>query len=363
MKKNLLRISAVIGLCVITAVGIAQVNSSTTDDDDKKKKRKIEKKIEVEDKNGVKTVKVTTIENGEKTVESYEGAEADAYLKKMEKAEAGEGKQIKIEIDMDSDNSFNFEHDFSGDQKSVEVSVENGVKTVTVKTTDEDGNEKVEVYEGEEAEEYLKNEHHGHMHHMHGMNPSDMHMKFKMFSDSNAFEFDGNFEDLMNEFHAKFDSDEFKQHMEEMKEKMGDMQQHFEFKVFEDGEELPEFLEEILEEMDISKDGEKRISMTTMVIIEDVDNQEGVEKLELESFNLYPNPTTGQLSIKFSANDTKPINVVITDVNGKQVHAQTVKGSKDYDLKIDLEDKANGTHIVSLVKGDKQISKKIILNH
>jgi len=113
-------------------------------------------KVEVEDENGEKKVTVTTTENGEEKVEVYEGKEADEYLKTMR----DEGKMI-IDIDVDADSDdfiwIGEDGDVSKIEKNVKVKIEDGVKKVTVTTT-ENGEEKVEVYEGDEAEKFLESE-------------------------------------------------------------------------------------------------------------------------------------------------------------------------------------------------------------
>ena len=126
--------------------------------DDFEGKKTVEVEIEEDaDENGEgKTVTVTTVENGEKKVETYKGKEADEYLDNME----DEGEII---IDIDTDINGDSKHVWVMDkpgkmkdiEKKVEVKVENDVKTVTV-TTIKDGEETVKVYTGKEADEFLE---------------------------------------------------------------------------------------------------------------------------------------------------------------------------------------------------------------
>ncbi|MCU0413468.1 MAG: hypothetical protein MUE91_03545 [Ignavibacteriaceae bacterium] len=72
-----------------------------------------------------------------------------------------DGESNEIEIESDDDNIVivktdgDFDDVSDGIQKKVKVEVEDGNKTVTV-TTKEKGEEKTEVYEGKEAEEYIE---------------------------------------------------------------------------------------------------------------------------------------------------------------------------------------------------------------
>lgn len=161
------------------------------------------KKINVEEEDGVKIVTVTTTKDGEETVKMYEGEEADEFLETMHKEHGmsfldediinldmddliksgGNGdvyiikktkdKDGNIEVHVttgedgehvfihkDSDHDFKWiTEDFEGQvKKEVNVEVKDGVKTLTVTTT-EDGEEKVEVFTGDEADAYMEKMH------------------------------------------------------------------------------------------------------------------------------------------------------------------------------------------------------------
>ena len=109
--------------------------------------------VDLEDENGEKTLTVTTTENGEEKVETFKGKEADEQIEKMNKEGA---VHIEIISDDDGDTKNVWVGDMHGDvEKKVEVKIENDEKVVTV-TTKENGEEKVKIYKGKEAEEYLE---------------------------------------------------------------------------------------------------------------------------------------------------------------------------------------------------------------
>ena len=158
------------------------------------------KKIKVESEDGVKKVTVTTEKDGEESTETYEGEEAEEFLDNMHdkhgmifkdddvieidsedvmksggdedvfiirklknkdgditiKVITGDDDDdIVIHKDADHDIHWITKDDEEGMEKEVNVEVKDGVKTVTVKTT-EDGEEKVKVYTGDEADKYLE---------------------------------------------------------------------------------------------------------------------------------------------------------------------------------------------------------------
>lgn len=118
-----------------------------------KKLLKINVEVDSVDEN--KKVTITTIEDGDEKVEVYEGEEADEYLKKMKK-----DNSFTLELEVDSDDDHVWVHKSKGEssiEKDVKVEIVDGKKKVTV-TTKENGEEKVEVFEGEEADEFLENE-------------------------------------------------------------------------------------------------------------------------------------------------------------------------------------------------------------
>jgi len=108
----------------------------------------IKKEIEVEDEDGETVVKVTTTTDGEVEVETYTGEDAEKFLEKQK-----DGKVYKIKIEDD----INWDIDADDDmmKKKVKVEVEDGGKKVNV-TTYENGEKKVEVFEGDEADELIE---------------------------------------------------------------------------------------------------------------------------------------------------------------------------------------------------------------
>jgi peptide subunit release factor 1 (eRF1) len=125
--------------------------------------------------------KIIISSDGEEYI--FEGADAQKLFKKMKSSKSKsfvwntsddgsmkkkivimdtDGEKEIIEIDGDdedvlivkSDDDFEW-NSSDGMQKKVKVEIENGEKKVTI-TTKENGEEKTEVYEGDEADEYLE---------------------------------------------------------------------------------------------------------------------------------------------------------------------------------------------------------------
>jgi len=113
---------------------------------------------------------------------SFEGKEAEELFQKIKKGAShnlfwtmadsendeekviiinSDGDEKVIEIESEGDDNIiiktdkDFDKDIEGIRKKVKVEVEDGNKKVTVTTT-ENGEEKTEVYEGKEADEYIE---------------------------------------------------------------------------------------------------------------------------------------------------------------------------------------------------------------
>lgn len=105
----------------------------------KKEVKEIKKEVNVEESNGVKTVTISTIENGNKTEEVYTGVEADKKLAELNESAANEGAIVKEK----------------SIEKEVKVEEVDGVKKLTI-ITKQDGRETIEVFEGAEADAKIK---------------------------------------------------------------------------------------------------------------------------------------------------------------------------------------------------------------
>jgi len=115
--------------------------STACSEDHEKTSSKIQKEVEVEEVNGIKTVTISTIENGVETKEVFVGEEAERKLAELE------GKKDVISEEVNEESV----------EKKVEVTIDENTKEKSVViTTTVNGEETVERYEGEEAEAKLK---------------------------------------------------------------------------------------------------------------------------------------------------------------------------------------------------------------
>jgi TonB family protein len=86
-----------------------------------------------------------------------------------------------------------------------------------------------------------------------------------------------------------------------------------------------------------------------------------MNKLELSNFKAAPNPSKGQINLRFQS-EAAPLKVRIMSVNGQVVYQQDLpQFSGNFDEQIDLSDAPKGTLYISVQQGDKVHGSTIVL--
>lgn len=277
--------------------------------------------------------------------------------------------------------------------KNIEVSDENGVKTVTVTTT-ENGNTTTEIYTGVDADNFLENEHSTTQWHQQNgaiidinidsiMGGNHMILLNDMMDGGFNFEFD--MDSLMSKCKIMMNGafpEEMKKMMEELEKNGIHMSHSFShdtiinsdgnskhIKIIIDGDESNNNEEEVIiirkGNGDITMDDKnvkvKTIIIAHSVIMEDVPAEKKKNELEDVSLSFYPNPGNGDFTLEFTIDDEDETVITIHDLTGKIIYSETVKGKGDYKKKISL-DEPSGVYIVKVQQGKKAMTKKLIIN-
>lgn len=88
----------------------------------------------------------------------------------------------------------------------------------------------------------------------------------------------------------------------------------------------------------------------------------GIEENSFENLSIYPNPTTGQLNVKFDMEASGVIDVKLMSINGQIVKQDVLEGfSGSYSNSFDLSDQAKGVYLLSITSEKGKIDKKIVL--
>lgn len=172
-------------------------------------------------------------------------------------------------------------------------------------------------------------------------------------------------------------------------DKLGDMEFDFDFDMEDmegfDAEEFEERMEQLSEELenrfenmnfefDHHHDGAHARSMTVVIMIEDLTQEEcekvnenaehkisPVSDLELEEINFYPNPSNGVFTLNFDADQRGDITLNIYDQAGNTVYKEMLADfSGNYVNEIDISDRSNGAYYLQIIQNGKSLNKKII---
>lgn len=85
--------------------------------------------------------------------------------------------------------------------------------------------------------------------------------------------------------------------------------------------------------------------------------------LTINNLNVYPNPGNGQLNLDFELAEKGPVQLLVTDVQGKEVYKEEFmsNGSGMQSRKLDLSGQAGGIYLLKIKTGNKSVVKKIVL--
>ncbi len=134
----------------------------------------------------------------------------------------------------------------------------------------------------------------------------------------------------------------------------------------EEGEEETRTQTKTLVINDDKSNKKKKVIVSTSVTVMDVEEKgasgrsEKKRSKEEASVNFYPNPSDGNFTLEMELDSKEPARVVITDINGKEVYNEKITGNGKVTKTLNLDGK-KGTFIVNIKQGNKNISKKIII--
>ncbi len=337
-------------------------------------KREIRKEVNVEIENGEHILTISTTENGKTTKEEYRGKEAEAKIKEMQESEGhhGDGEheviiRKRISIDSDSDESEDknkviimeiddedtdgaHRHHLSNehmDDMNMKIDEENGTMTIEINgekkvielDNDHDGNhsmKKMMFISEDGKQKELTEEEMKEWHAEHGL-PEGMNMDINVKVD----EENGQIKIVKNGEETVIDMDS--EHMKEGKMMF----------ITEDGKTFD------------LKDGEKgkheRVEIIVIQKFVTVEDDATLEQdLDVENFQVFPNPNDGKFSIMFDLDSKRKTVIQATDLNGRVLFSDDIKKfDGHYTNEIDLRDQPKGMYFINVIQGKKKTTKKV----
>ncbi len=85
------------------------------------------------------------------------------------------------------------------------------------------------------------------------------------------------------------------------------------------------------------------------------------QTLELQEFNLYPNPTEGNLTVEFKS-EAVPTTVKVLDISGKEIYSEELLDfNGTYKKEINLENAPKGTLMFTIEQNEKVFAEKVMV--
>lgn len=87
----------------------------------------------------------------------------------------------------------------------------------------------------------------------------------------------------------------------------------------------------------------------------------GIEEFGVGNFSIYPNPNKGQFNIKLNTSSSNKVMVTVFDIRGRKIYDNSFENTSNFNQAINLNNVQSGMYLVKVSDGDKQATKKIIV--
>ena len=110
-----------------------------------------------------------------------------------------------------------------------------------------------------------------------------------------------------------------------------------------------------------SCNGNDLIGGTINKNIIEVENAE-IWTAPISNFNLFPNPTSDKLNIRFTLGETTPVQIVVSDMNGKMMSNEQYDGDQgNQERRIDVQSLESGIYFLYVITAKEKIAKKFVV--
>ena len=123
-----------------------------------------------------------------------------------------------------------------------------------------------------------------------------------------------------------------------------------------------EGLEPLMENMTVIVFAEPLTQEEVDLVNENAEHRISLDNsLDLEEVNFFPNPSDGNFNLNFYSPNDGDLTVNIYDQNGKTVYKEMLADfAGEYQNRIDISDRADGTYFLQIIQNNKSFNKKIL---
>lgn len=87
----------------------------------------------------------------------------------------------------------------------------------------------------------------------------------------------------------------------------------------------------------------------------------GSDSFNLQDFNIYPNPNTGNFNVEFKSNSNNEIKVVVHDIRGREIFNKSYQNAGLFNQNLQLNNVQSGIYLVTVQDGDRKEVRKIVI--
>jgi hypothetical protein len=87
----------------------------------------------------------------------------------------------------------------------------------------------------------------------------------------------------------------------------------------------------------------------------------GVEEFGVGNFSIYPNPNKGEFTVSLNSSSSDKVTIIVYDIRGRKIYDTKFENSSNFNQSINLNSVQSGIYLVKVSNGDKQATKKIIV--
>lgn len=107
----------------------------------------------------------------------------------------------------------------------------------------------------------------------------------------------------------------------------------------------------------------EELTDTELNTIREKNQDKSATTLKVDKLEFYPNPSDGRFTVNFVSPEKGDLNITVTDMNGKQVYAETVPNFQGtYNKQFDLSAVSKGMYILRMNIGNRSHYKKLMID-